>query len=180
MTRIFVLGSLEDQEPIYIENDADRAVMMNLDGTPQGSAWRPPKCRLLGTADRKRQKHSDMPFYVGGVPILREAAKAALEPLLARDGEILPIDCQQSQLWLFNCTRVIDALDEKLSRVMRFDSGRIWRIDEYAFLPARAGDANAFRIPQLRVSDVFFSESVVEAAMKASLVRAPFRLVWEG
>ena len=111
---------------------------MNLDGRPQRYTWRPPSVRVLKSSERKRLRYSDMPHYSSSVLVLREPALAALADLLSADGELLPLDCPDAPMWLFNCCRVIDALDEGHSRVVRFpSSGRIMRVESYDFQVGR-------------------------------------------
>jgi len=170
----------EDGEWVYVPSEADRAMLRELDGTPRREGWRPPLARLLKSSDRKRLKYSDMPHYSTDVLVLREPAMKALEPLLRPDGEFLPLDCAEAELWLFNCTRVVDALDEERSAIVRFSSsGRIMRVEKYAFRAGPLQGVFAFKVPQLLRSEIFVTAGVAQAAREAGLVRTDFELLWE-
>jgi hypothetical protein len=93
---------------------------------------------------------------------------------------MLPVLCDQAELTLFNCTRLVDAMDEDRSVVKRFKDGHITMIESLQLRPeALPSGVNAFRLAQDRLAPIYFSEAVVEAARAARLVRSDFKLVWE-
>jgi hypothetical protein len=178
--QVFLPHVEEDQEFIEVEDPGVRQSLRRLDGRRLLASWSPPRVRLLKTSEQKPLRYSDLPSYAASdALVLRRTGLDALGPFLDADGEFLPLACDQADLWLYNCTRVVDALDEEHSGLTRFPStGRIMRIDRYAFRPERLTDLRAFKIPQLPFSALFVSGAVVKAAREANLVRAPFRLVW--
>ena len=101
-----------------------------------------------------------------------------LKPLLSEYGEILPLTCKESELWIFNPTRKLEALDEKKSTVQRFDNGRIFMIERYVFHADVVWGAHIFKIPQLRASPIFVSQHVVDAWKTAGLTGLDFDRVW--
>ena len=179
--RIFKSQPPDNAEEAVLLTERHRWVLLGLDGSAHEHDWDPPKLELL-TRDRgKALKYSDMPPYpTGGVILLRPPALEALGELLRRDGELLPVHCDQAEVTLFNCTRVVDAMDELHSAVTRFKDGRIMTIESIAFRPdALPASVNAFRLAQKPKASVYFSEALVEAARAAKLVRSDFQLVWE-
>jgi hypothetical protein len=181
VTRVYVDGSPDNAEEAVLVTERHRWILLGLDGTPHAADWDPPRLELLARDRGKALKYSDIPSYpTRGVVLLRPPAVEALGDLLRPDGELLPVLCDQADLTLFNCTRVIDALDEDRSTIARFRDGRIMMIESLAL---RAGavppGVNAFRLPQNPKAPVYFSQAVVDAARAAKLVRCNFELVWE-
>lgn len=119
---------------------------------------------------------SDMPWFRHNVPVLKERALEALGSVLSTDGEFLPLDCDEGQLWAFNVTTVLDALDLDHSDLIRFSSGRIMKVNSYAFRTDKLRAVSAFRIPQM--SSLFVTGDVVTHA--AALDGVGFRMLWEG
>ncbi len=179
--RIYRTVALEDQEFIELLDKRHIQTLMRLGGSPRAQTWEVPAVRLLKTAEGKKLQYSDMPRYASDVIVLRKPAVDAVGPLIEHDGELLPLECNQAPLWLFNCTRVVDALDEERSAVTRFPStGRLMRVETPVFRPEIIDGLNAFKIPQLPFSALYVSSQVVEAASALELVRSEFQLVWEG
>ena len=78
-----------------------------------------------------RLPKGDYPFLVLGLPVFSRRAIEALGDLLEGNGEILPTTCEGDEIFFFNVTRVIDALDESDSEVIGFDgSSEIMRYRE--------------------------------------------------
>jgi hypothetical protein len=178
--QVFKPSSPADQEWVVLLDKAFREMLSNLDGTSRRDSWSPPPVRVLKSSERKRLKYSDLPHFSGHVLVLREPAVDALGELLSPDGELLPLDCVDAPLWLFNCRRVVDALDEEHSQLVRFPStGRIMLVDSFAFRPEPLLGVNAFKVPQLVRSSLFVTSELVAAAHRANLARTDFQLVWE-
>lgn len=134
--------------------------------------------RLVRVDRRRKLRRSDAPWFSADAPILRRTAVDALSDILRQHGELLPIDCPDAELWFYNCTRVVDALDVDASIVHRFDNGRIMRISKYAFHCDALAGIDIFKIPSLRVSPTFVSERVVERWTSAGLEGVDFSMVW--
>ena len=123
----------------------------------------------------------------GGVPDgsdLAVGALVALWEVLEGYGEFLPLACEEADLWAFNCTRVVDALDEGRSEVVPL---RLWSVEHrlldvrrYEFRPEALVGVRVFRIPQLQPGPVYVSEEVGEAVRAAELGGVGFKLLWEG
>jgi hypothetical protein len=83
-----------------------------------------------------------------------------------------------NQLFVINPLHVIDALDEMRSDVKRFSSGRIMKIDRYEFSPMRLPDIPLFKIPNLRASPTFVTDSFVAMWQQSELFGLEFNHVW--
>jgi len=102
----------------------------------------------------------------------------ALGPLLREYGELLPLKCRDADLVMYNPTRVIDALDEEASSVIRFPEGRLMWIRHHVFRADVVTDIDIFKIPNLRVSPTFVSHRFVDRWMASGLKGLEFTHVW--
>ena len=93
-------------------------------------------------------------------------------------GEILPLQCKDEPLFVWQPLAVIDALDKASSNVRRFKNCRIMRIRRHVFVAARIEGVEAFKIPDLRVSPIFFSEHAVQVISAAVGPGLEFNAVW--
>lgn len=120
---------------------------------------------------------ADMPWHGSSVLVLRRRAREALGKMLTDDAEMLPLYCDGGEdLWLVNPWRAVDALDEELSQVDRFSSGRIMTINRYAFREEVVAGLRCFRIPQQHI--MFVTDEVADAARAAGLRGTTFRPLW--
>jgi hypothetical protein len=121
----------------------------------------------------------DFPSLIPGVPVFSPKAVAALRDMLVGNGEILPITIDGEQYFLYNVTRIVDALDEENSEISRFEgSSRVLDIDEYAFLPRKLSGKVIFKIPQLVDGWVFVTDLFVKRVQSAGLKGFWFPVVW--
>ena len=102
---------------------------------------------------------------------------AALADLLIPNGELLPIYCGGEKLFLYNVTRVIDALDELNSEIDEYE-GVLTAIDEYCFFPERLANEVVFKIPQDVTGDTYVTDIFLERVRKAGLRGFDFPIVW--
>jgi hypothetical protein len=124
---------------------------------------------------------AEVPWLGKHAPVFKAKASTVLGSVLAKDGELLPLACDDADLAVFNVTTVPDALDLDRSAVVKFPStGRIMNVKSHVFRPDRLQDVRAFKLPQLLRGSVFVTHEVVAAAQKAGLIGVGFRLVWEG
>lgn len=102
-----------------------------------------------------------------------------LQPLLNGNGEVLPLDCEEGDYFLFNVTTVTDALDEASSEIVRFPDGkRIMDIKRFVFVGAELEGADVFKLPQLPLGRVFVTDPFVQAVKHGGLVGFDFKWLW--
>ena len=162
-------------------HDADHERLWSLDGTPRRATWRPvPVARLAVDDDGAPRAEADLPWLGGHVLVLRERAVAALGPLLERDGELLPLACEDADLWLFNALTVVDALDEERSELFRFDDGAILDVTRYEFRPDVVAGPAVFKVPQLLRGPLFIGDELATAMSTAGLSGPELVELWAG
>jgi hypothetical protein len=111
---------------------------------------------------------------------MRRRAVVALRDLLEAHGELLPLATMDGVALFALNARVIDALDEAASTVLRFPStGSIMRLKKVAFFPAAVEGVHIFRLP-FRASPTFVSEHFVDRVRAAGLRGIEFEEVWTG
>lgn len=158
----------EDFENIHVQ----------INGVPRAGGWSPVVMRLIQEDEGRKLLESDSPWLGSHALIFRPRAVEVLGPMLREYGELLPVACDGAELRIFNPTRVVDALDEAASSVLRFSDGRIMRISRYGFRADAIRGLLFFKIPNLRVSPTFVSERVVELWRAAGMRGLEFKQVW--
>jgi hypothetical protein len=170
---------MEGYEWVVPVDEADFEIFRGLDGTPRRTGWQPvPMRRLTKTRTGARRAESDLPYLASHVLVLRDEAFAALSDVLAEYGELLPLSCPDTGLWVFNALRVVDALDEDRSTLRRFSSGRIADIQRYAFDLERIAGIDIFRLPQTPRGPLCLGGGFVDRVRAAALRGVDFQLVW--
>ncbi len=159
------------------ENDFE-TLNVQIDGTTRRKSWSLVQMRLVTEDEGKLLLKSDSPWLGSHALIFRKSAIKNLETLLAEHGELLPVSCPDAELAIFNPTRVIDALDEAASSVLRFSNGRIMRITHYVFRPNAVTGTDIFKIPNLRVSPTFVGDRFVRFWRSSGLTGLKFKKVW--
>jgi len=180
--RIYEFEVQEGCEWVAPVDDTDFEIFRSFDGSAKLAGWEPVQMRLVREDEHGRPLlPADVPWLGKHAPVLKENASAALGSLLAKDGELLPLACDEATLVVFNVTTVLDALDVDRSALVTFRStGRIMKVKSHVFRPERLRAVHAFKVPQLLRGSAFFTDEVVVAVERAGLSGVGFRLVWEG
>jgi hypothetical protein len=134
--------------------------------------------RIIREDQGKVLRESGSPWLGSHALVFRRQALGELEPLLLSHGELLPLDCVEPDLVVFNATRVVDALDEPASDILRFANGRIMRITRHAFRAEAVLDVDIFKLPTLRVSPTYVSDRFVDRLKSVGLQGLVFNKVW--
>ncbi len=167
---VYKFEVIEGQEWIFPADDDDYETFSAMDGRVIQD-WIAPVMKL-DTADRT---YSDFPWLGEHAPILKRPAVDALAPVLVEHGQLLPM--KGEEVWLFNTTTVLDALDHEQSRIAYFDNGDILDIERHIFRREKIGAAQLFKLP-MRASAVYVTDSFVEQVGSAGLRGVSFIRVW--
>ena len=149
-------------------NEFDWEVLVSVRGEPRLNGWHSIPVRV--DSDSQQDPMGDFAsLFLGSVlPVLGARAVDALNELLTDTGELLPLAFPKEQLWVFNCTRFADVLDEPSSTIRRFSSGRIMNIERHRWRASADGET-FFRIPQVQPSPIYLSHRVAERIAAAGL-----------
>jgi hypothetical protein len=159
------------------EDDFER-INVEINGVPRRSGWRPIQMQLLRVDEGRQLITSDSPWLGPHALIFGHNAIEKLEGELLKSGELLPLTCKSADVWIYNPTRVLDALNESASSVLRFEDGRIMMIQRHVFLEEVVRTADVFKIHGLRVSPTFVSHFFVDRWNAAGLTGLEFKKVW--
>lgn len=157
-------------------NDYERITVL-VDGEPRQAFWTPLSMKMIHKDRRKKLLPSDSPWLSSQALLFKPAAIRAMRSILCEYGELLPVICKDEEVYLFNPTRVIDALDETASSIDRFSNGRIMHISEYVFLPERIRGVDIFKLP-MRASETYVQQRFVDIWNAAGLKGLEFKRVW--
>ena len=151
-----------------------------IDGTPRARRWKPFAMRILHTngENDKLLKRSDSPWYGDHALIFRKNAATALEPMLSSYGELLPLNCKEADVVMFNITRVLPAIDEKASGAEYWDDGidgTIRSVKRYVFRPQVITGQDIFKLANRRASPAFVTQRFVDQWRAAGLQGLEFR-----
>lgn len=177
--RIYEPAVTEGFEWALPADPADYEVFASFDGTSRSANWTPVPMTLLTEDEGRTFEESDMPWLGGHALVLRERAVEVLGPMLLGEGELLPLACDDAELWVLNVLQVIDALDEDRSKIVRFSTGRIMAIEEHSFRREPLENVTIFKIPQMLRGSTFVNEDFVRLVQSSELRGADFKLVWE-
>lgn len=176
--QVYELVDADRFQTIGLKDRADRERFYCVFGQGRRSNgnWTPPEMELLGS--KEGLAVGDFPGSPYA-PIFSERAVAALGDLLNDAGELLPVICGPSRYYAFNVLAIVDAVDEEKSEVFRVSSGKVVRIEKYAFHPHRVANLTLFNVPQLTSANYLFATDRCRSrAMEAKLLGMEFRTVW--
>jgi hypothetical protein len=146
-------------------------------GFPLNPSWK--DVTIGWDPDMRRLPKGDFPDLFTHIPVFTPRAVDALSGQLEGNGELLPILIAGEEYFLYNVTRVIDALDESRSEIIRFDdSSKFLDVEVHCFFPEKIGNTTIFKIPQMVTMDVFVTEVFVQRVKSARLKGFDFPILW--
>jgi len=175
--RVYILDADVDSfRGIYVAGEEDWLEFTSrFDGTPMKNSWTGKE--LFKYVPRYLPK-GDTPSFHASIPVFNARAVKVLADLLEPNGELFPIRCQGEDFFLFNATRLVDALDEENCRLERFDDGRIMDIKRYSFFKEKLVGGAVFKLRPDPLGWVYATEPFVERVQAAGLRGFKFPLVW--
>jgi hypothetical protein len=168
----------EGYEWVNCVNDADYEVFVKFDGSPRVAQWKPVLVRRVQADEHHEFMPSDFPWLGSDALVMRRRAVESLQDILDAHGETLPLATEDgTELFVFNA-RIVDALDETRSSVMKFPgTNRIMRIKQVAFIASAVRGLDIFRLPH-RASSTYVSDRFVDRFNATGLVGLEFIEVW--
>lgn len=149
-----------------------------INGEQRSANWTPIKVKIFRESNRKALSKSDSPWLGSHALIFRPTALNALRPTLEDHGELLPLDCADGDLSIYNVTHIIDALDYENSSITRFKSGEIMMIMKYIFRAHMLRGVKIFKVENLKASPTFVTKNFVDLWSKNKLKGLAFIEVW--
>jgi hypothetical protein len=122
----------EGFEWVLPRDHVDFEIFRQFDGSRRTHSWQPVAVELLRIDDEGVPRQpADLPWLGDHVLVLTSRAVRVLGEVLLPFGELLPLACADSELFVYNPLRVVDALDGERSKVVRFSRGRVMDIRAY-------------------------------------------------
>lgn len=175
--RVFRLGSDSDKYEALTTADEDTPAF-RFDGTPKGDSWRPVRVWPEHDPNRKRQRPpGDFPSLLRP-PVFSRRAVDCIGDVLRANGELLPLDCESGEYYVYNVTNLTDALDEDRSQINRGEDGRVWSVWNPHFRPEALEGELIFKLVQHPTGDVYVTDEFVELVRMHRLKGFKFREVW--
>jgi hypothetical protein len=160
-----------------------------------GDAWQPVHVII----DRSRVDEwtplppsGDFPRFEGaGIePVFSRRALDALGDLLQENGEILPLSCDEGEYYLFNTTRIVDAIDVEHTEFKPYsevdpdmalldDDPDSPTITHFAFHPEIVKSLTIFKISnKYNKATPMVTDKFVQRVQEAGLEGFEFELIW--
>jgi hypothetical protein len=154
-------------------------IALQINGESRKHTWAPLKVQLVRDNQGQKLAESDSPWAgTSSALMFRPRAISVLKSMLLKYGELLPLDCDDADLVVYNVTCMVNALDEEASIIDRFRDGRIMHVRRHVFREALIRDVEIFKIPNLRVSSTFVGQRFVDLWKTAGLKGLQFARVW--
>jgi hypothetical protein len=205
---VYLLGTERNAEEFrcyqgLLEADAENRKKMKeyranyslFDGGEIGDAWHP----IHVIVDRSEVDEwtplppaGDFPHFEGAIidPVFSRRALDALGDLLQENGEILPLSCDEGEYYLFNTTRIVDAIDTEHTEFKPYsevdpdmallvDDPDFLTITRFAFHLEQVKDLTIFKIShKYNKATPMVTDKFVQRVQKAGLKGFEFELLW--
>jgi hypothetical protein len=177
MSTVYKLGYDFDRVTAFaLADQASSGFFYQFDGRSLAHAWVPPVVHPADTAEDDAQLADCT--VLGTVPLLSERAAEVLHPIIAGISELLPVRYPRRALFVLNVLETADCLDEVHSKMERFPTGRVMRIDHYVFDPEKLPKAGIFRLSQLPRGALYVTDRFVGAVQESGLTGFEFTPLW--
>lgn len=180
--KIFELNTEDNQAYLYAPLDL---IEQCIPEPPRSllAGWRSPVFELVRDDEfRCNLRKTDFPTLGHDAPVLSARAVDRLHPILTPCGELLPIRCSNDpdDFFLFNVTRIINAVDMKKSKFFSLPSGAQGHCEHLVLDPKQIPtDALFFKTTQLgNWYPVYATEAAADIVRKSGLTGYEFRLAW--
>ncbi|MHB8089288.1 MAG: imm11 family protein [Anaerolineaceae bacterium] len=112
---------------------------------------------------------ADFPSLFGAHIVFNKKALDALWSLIQNDVQVIPLFCEEEQLFLIHLTRHVDGLDLEHSDVRWLvENEAVSGVNHYVFHEEKLKDVNIFRMPA-HFTWTFFSDAFKEAVEEHDL-----------
>jgi hypothetical protein len=112
-------------------------------------------------------------------PCFSPRAVEALREVLEANGRLYPLETDEGTYRILRVTTVVEGLDIERSL---FEGEGDWRflIARHVFRESQLTEGDIFRMPYLKISDIYVTERFRQLVADAGLVGFRFRPVWDG
>jgi hypothetical protein len=158
--------------------EQSKRLVTEINGEPRRNAWKPVAVKMIRKTMRHKFRQVDAPWRSAATMIFRRSVLEKIGTILEANGELLPLECADAELWVYNPTNVLDALDKEATVGDRFDDGCFSTIDKYVFRSNVVENVDVFKLKNERASSTYVSDRFVEMWKAAGLTGLRFDKVW--
>jgi len=132
------------------------------DESPVRDHWMSVRMELVRSDEGKSLRRSDAPWFGSQALIFRREVVDALGGYLLTYGELLPLQCDDADVVMFNSLRRLDALNEQASAIMRHRDGRIMLVTKPVFKASVIEGVDVFKLRQMPAGPTLVSSRFVD------------------
>jgi hypothetical protein len=126
----------------------------------------------------KRFPYSDCPYYLGHFFFTPRAVER-VGPFLRERGQLIPVRCEGSELFVFRVTNQVDALSEE-AQALRNGDGSFMTVQKWVFKPDPLRGVEMFTVPGFNIgSPVLVQKEFRRLWKESDLAGLTFDLVWK-
>jgi hypothetical protein len=160
-------------DSLVLHRSQDWDVIERFVGDRFAAHWRPLPVEIFRARKRgifRAKTRGNFPSLIAYVPCFDEAALGALEELLDKDMEALPLQNESFRLFAINVLSLLDCIDYRKSRVERFsDDKTVKFITHYVFRSDVIHGHHMFKIREMPRGPVIVSEEFRSVVAKKRL-----------
>ena len=155
-----------------------RVFMKGFQLEPMTDRWRPLRVEVDRDDLARGLLIGDFPDIAGSIIALSIRAVDALHDLLVDHGELLPLESDDGEYFLFNVLAQHDVMDTERSEARYLSRGRVMTLDRLVLKEPRPQDLSPiFKLPQWRRGAPLLTESFVDAIERNGLTGFRRRLI---
>lgn len=153
-------------------SDTSSDILNNIKGQKINDLWTPIPVGLV------KMKHRGDFSSMSGLVTFNDKAWQILQPLIKHSVEALPLDCKVGIYYVINVLEKA-SLDLEKADIDKLPSGKIIRINKYAFKNETVIGKHIFTLKEKMYSKPIISETFKEIVEKNELKGLIFKKVWE-
>jgi len=176
--RVFRPAVPDGFEWVFPLDERDWEILRSFDGSPRASTWTPIAVRLGYSQEDTGYQPATMPWMGSHVLVFKQEALRLIGTDVGRWGELLPLECHQTDLVVFNPTQSVSALDQGRSSVVRFGDGRIVNINTHVFSADAIENIEIFKLKEMPRGSLYLTGHIVETIESNGLEGTDFELLW--
>lgn len=168
--KVYVLAPLYDQYKSFLAKDDGLATeqyeSLRCKGKP--IKW-PTPLAIVGDEEDIGIPEADIGFINIGSIVLAETSYTLLKDITEQYGQLLPLNFEGRNLWLWNVTNIVDALDSKKS-----DFNSYGGVVNAVFSAEKIGKSMAFKIKEDNFTNIYCTDQFVQFIKEHKLTGLDF------
>ncbi len=164
----FVIPKVNDQSTFF----------QMFDGRPFSNEWKPIELKVISMGDSGETLSITDNYYLAAhLFVINNLTIEVLSDFIKESGELLSVKCSGKNVKLFNCTNLVDGVDESLSDIVRFGDGRILTFRRLVLNMTKCTGNNIFRLLKDPLGGVYVSDVFLERVNVAELKGFTFKKI---